>query len=260
MQRALPALGLLLLAGCASGPSVSTPVVSPEEFATIREGELVDALLVVDAVARRGDPTAAAWLLPVMRDTRYGHELRSGVAAGLMRLGFPEGQDFCLAVLQANVGTRSPIQTASGEEWPMVARSLSTFMEFTTWKNSDGASLSDWMHKLPSSDRWAFARELAYEAISERLRAGGIEPERYDVNFGAPDLLRATASLRKQLDALPELRPSKSPDELEAMLPESPPVGWPVSEYELWQRMRAEVISPRLFFSDEWRFSRAWIQ
>ncbi|PIE23671.1 MAG: hypothetical protein CSA62_06075 [Planctomycetota bacterium] len=234
MQRTLSALTFTLLAACAGTPSLSSPSVSPEEFAIIREGEVVEAMLAIDAVSRRGDPAAAAWLLPVMRDTRYGHELRSAAAAALMRLGFPEGQSFCLAVLKANVRQPEPAERmGAGQE----------------------SKDSDLLHKLPESDRWAFARELAYEAICERLRAAGVKAETYDVNFGAPDLLRATAALRKQLHMLPQLAPSLSAAQLKARLPQSPPLGWPLSEYESWQRIRSELIHGSAFDQDQRRQS-----
>jgi hypothetical protein len=199
----------LLFGACVGGGQASGPAVQPHEWRALQSAELVDALLIVDEIESRGDPSAAAWLLPMLRDRERGHELRAGVAAALMTLGFDEGQSFCLAVLRANL---------------------------------DSARDSDARFGLPISDRWAFARELAYEPIASRLWAAGVEPRSFDVNFGAPDLRKASDALEAQLAELPPLNPSLDAAGFERRLPAAPPPGWARAEYRSWHMIRAELL------------------
>lgn len=168
-----------------------------------------DALLVLDEIEARGDPAAAAWLLPLLRDTTRSAELRSAVAATLVTLGFEEGELFCLAVLQANLLDTAP---------------------------------SDAQFGLPVQEHWELARELAYEVLAERLREHGVVPERYEVQFGAPDLQRATAKLRNQLAGLPPLRPELGRTPMAGRLPESAPAGWPREHSAAWTSVREELL------------------
>jgi hypothetical protein len=192
---------LLLAAACAA------PVADPTaDLALLLGGDSLAVLLAIDRLEQRAQPDVAPYLLALQTSSEKPLELRARAAAALAALGFASGEDFCLAVLTANL-----------EEF----------------------AASDRQHGLPQDDRWAFPREIAVEPLRRRLQAAGRTPPAYDVNFGAPDLAAAGRRFASELALLPAQRPAASAADLAQRLPETPPPGW---EAFPWRELRQRCL------------------
>ncbi|MCB9880950.1 MAG: hypothetical protein H6832_10130 [Planctomycetes bacterium] len=147
----------------------------------------------MDAYAHEhSDPAAAAWWTVIQEDATRDVAVRTCAAVANARLGFPHGEDYCIAVLRAGL--------LSSQE-------------------------SDRKHAIPETDRLAFAREIALDWLHGRLADAAIVPPPFDVNYGAPQLEAATKALETACKALGALRPDADAASLSSRIPESAPPG-----------------------------------
>ncbi len=206
----LSPLGLLLciaLPSCCGGPR---PLTRGHVQAIERlEGQdLLGALEAVLDLERAAVPEATLSLYLIQRDASASHELRSAAAAALCRQGFMEAARFCLAVLTANL--------------------------------ADFAKRAE-RFALPMTERWAFARELAYEGLRTALEQRGKRATAFDVNYGAPDLAGAARRLRLEIESCSSFRPycSKS---VFAKRTEEEVQGLSQRHHASWKKARQELL------------------
>ena len=205
MGSACVSLAILLgLTAC----STRTFALPPAELDTLlRVDTPVATLLAIDRIEDAGNPAAGPWLLAIQCDAARPLDLRARAAAALVGLGYPDGQNFCVAV-------------PAGQLRSSKAR--------------------DQAQRLPISERWAFARELAVRALRTRLLQAKRVPPPYDVNYGAPDLRTAAAAFERELRRAPPLTPAATRGELAARVPRTPPAGFTA---DAWQDARTRCLN-----------------
>ncbi|GEM_PF-3187025 len=155
----------------------------------LRSSDPKKVFLAIDEIAGASEPAGAPALLFLMRKRDLDLALRTRAASALAEMGFPIGEDFCLAVLGALL---------------------------------PGSEETDRLFGIPKTDRLAFPREIALLFLEKRIREAGKTPPFYDVNQGAPDLRKGQAAFRERIRALPALRPRFPED----AVPLSPPPGF----------------------------------
>ena len=150
------------------------------------------AMLAIEKLADACSPACAAWWTLIQQSPDADIALRTLAASKAAELGFTLGNEFCLAVLGAN---------------------LLDFAE------------SDRRFALPRSDRWAFAREIALAHLRGLLIDAEQAVPDYDVNAGAPQLAAGARAFSKALARVPSPGPMISRAQLEAVLPDTAPAG-----------------------------------
>lgn len=204
-SRSLPPLLLLGLFACKGsqpGP------VDRSSYAELLQSRDLALLAALDDIEDHRELAAAPWLLWIERNPGRNLPERSRAAAALSRLGFSEGQDFCLAILGA-------------------------------WL--PGHETESQQFGIPRSERMAFAREIAGLALQDRLQQAGREVPDYDVNQGAPQMNRSVAALQQALSKLPPRRPVAGPRSggPSHLYPADPPAEW-TQGAESWAKLRDE--------------------
>lgn len=204
----IPLIGLLL--PCCGSPPAALPPFEPARFDAVLSMPRADALFAIDALEPADQhPASAVWWLTLQRDRDAAVELRTRAAVAVAECGFAEGEQFCLAVLGANLG-------------------------------AEYAGL-DRRFGLPEEDRWAFAREIALAWLRSRLLAAGKKLPEYDVNFGAPQMLAAARAYAKAMEALPKLTPQLTASALERIVPAQSSLA-SIAKGE-WSRARQDCIA-----------------
>ncbi len=195
----------LLLIACQGSEG---PPIDRSSYASLFEARDLDLLVALDQIEDDQQWAAAPWLLWIQQSQLRNLPERSRAAAALTFLGFHEGQEFCLGILGA-------------------------------WL--PGHEETSRKHGIPRSERMAFAREIALQALRDRLAVQGRSTPPYDVNQGAPQMARAVAAIQKLLSELPTPRPDLTAPELARLYPETQPREWTRTQ-ETWSQLRASLL------------------
>ena len=170
----------------------------------VLEGSGLDALLAMDEA--ESEPAITACFFVVLRDRERPTRMRARAAAALLRQGYDEGLDHCMAVLGAG---------------------LPAFAD------------REARHGLPISDRWAFPRELCAAALRAHFASRQSQMPAFDVNFGAPQLEAAVRAIDAALTKVNPPRPRWSSATVDAVTPLAAPFG---IDADTWNQARVAAL------------------